>query len=285
MRDRANVLITGGTGSLGQALARYILDNCNPNKVVVFSRGEERQVEMQRKFNDDRLRFFIGDVRDKDRLVRAFQRIDYVIHTAAIKHVSVAKYNPEECVKTNIIGSMNVIDAALKADVERVVAVSTDKACNPSNIYGASKLCADKLFLAANVYAPKFSVVQFGNIAGSSGSVIPLWKEQRKTGTITITDPNATRFWITPQDAAKFTCNQLSKKVDKCVHAPIMFTSPMSMLAMVVAPGCEWNITGLREGEKKHEEIKYSPINLTLTSEHAGPTEQELKTYLGDICE
>ena len=278
MRERANVLITGGTGSLGQALVRYILDNCNPNKVVVFSRGEERQVEMQRKFNDERLRFFIGDVRDKDRLVRAFQRIYYVIHTAAIKHVSVAKYNPEECVKTNIIGSMNVIDAALKTDVERVVAISTDKACNPSNIYGASKLCADKLFLAANVYAPKFSVVQFGNIAGSSGSVIPLWKEQRKTGTITMTDPNATRFWITPHDAAAYICEKLTEPISDTVRTPKMVSTSMGNLACVVAPWCKWKEIGLKVGEKRHEEIATQRSNEFCTDING------IAKYLGDIC-
>ena len=289
MRERANVLITGGTGSLGQALVRYILDNCNPNKVVVFSRGEERQVEMQRKFNDERLRFFIGDVRDKDRLVRAFQRIYYVIHTAAIKHVSVAKYNPEECVKTNIIGSMNVIDAALKADVERVVAVSTDKACNPSNIYGASKLCADKLFLAANVYAPKFSVVQFGNIAGSSGSVIPLWKEQRKTGTITITDPKATRFWITPHDAASFICKTICTPILEVTQVPNMISSTIEVLAGIVAPGCKYNVVGLAGNEKLHEEILVHRMGncygFILSSKDYTLDVEPLRDYLGAICE
>jgi len=263
MQDFARVLVTGGTGSLGQAVVRYILDNCNPQAVVVFSRGEEKQVQMERE------------------LARAFTGVNYVIHTAAIKHVHVAKYNPEECVKTNIVGSMNVIDAALEADVKRVVAVSTDKACNPSNIYGASKLCADKLFLAANVYAPKFSVVQFGNIAGSSGSVIPLWKEQRKTGTITITDPEATRFWITPRHAAWFISEELDEELNDQIHVPLMISSTLSALANIVAPGCRWTICGLKPGEKKHEEIqRYGYIEY---SNHSPVLPMTLANYLTGI--
>jgi len=275
-------LVTGGTGSLGTAVVRHILDKYAPKKVVVFSRGERAQVEMKREFNDDRLRWMIGDVRDEARLARAMLGVDYVIHCAALKHVDVAEYNPEECIKTNILGSMSVVAAALASGVQRVVAISTDKACNPSNLYGSTKLCADKLFLAANVHKEIFSVVQFGNIAGSSGSVIPLWKKQRETGTITITDPLATRFWITPLDAAKFIIGEFLVAVSSKVSVPEMCASSLDVLAQVVAPGCKHTRTRLKKEEKLCEEVIRDGV--VVTSDECMVPKNVLKAYLGDIC-
>ena len=203
MFDQASLLITGGTGSLGNALTRYLLDHTNLRRVIIYSRDELKQHEMRQRFgNDPRLRFFIGNVRDLDRLRRAFTGVDYVIHAAALKQVPAAEYNPFECIKTNVLGGQNVIEAALDCGVKKLVALSTDKACNPINLYGATKLCSDKLFVAGNAYAggsgTQFAVVRYGNVSGSRGSVVPLFKRFAETGgEVTITDERMTRFWIT----------------------------------------------------------------------------------------
>ncbi|NLM96917.1 MAG: polysaccharide biosynthesis protein, partial [Halanaerobiaceae bacterium] len=195
------ILITGGTGSFGRKFTRIVLDRYNVNKLIIFSRDELKQAQMKAEYNDSRLRFFIGDVRDKERLYRAFDGIDIIVHAAALKRVPECEYNPFEAVKTNVIGAQNVIDAAIDRGVKRIVALSTDKAANPVNLYGATKLCSDKLFIAGNAYAgsrnTRFAVVRYGNVIGSRGSVVPLFFELKETGRLPITDPRMTRFWIT----------------------------------------------------------------------------------------
>ena len=207
-RDRS-ILITGGTGSFGRVLARTLLRNQHPRRLVIFSRDELKQYEMRAEFGDDpRMRFFIGDVRDRDRLERAFDGIDYVVHAAAMKQVPAAEYNPFEAIKTNVFGAENVINAAIDRKVERVIALSTDKAANPINLYGATKLCSDKLFVAGNSYAGeggcRFAVVRYGNVVGSRGSVVPFFRRQRETGEVPVTDPRMTRFWITLEQGVQF---------------------------------------------------------------------------------
>ena len=204
MLDGKTVLITGGTGSFGKKCTEIILKNFKPEKLIIFSRDELKQLEMSQIFSDKDypcIRYFIGDVRDKERLHRAFDGVDYVIHTAALKQVPTAEYNPFETIKTNILGAENIINIAIDKEVKKVIALSTDKAASPINLYGATKLCSDKLFIAGNVYsgwhATRFSVVRYGNVVGSRGSVIPFFKKIRETGTLPITDPRMTRFWIT----------------------------------------------------------------------------------------
>ena len=208
------ILVTGGTGSFGQAFVKHILARYRPSRLVVYSRDELKQFEMQQKFSADSLRFFIGDIRDSERLNRALAGIDIVIHAAALKQVPTAEYNPIECIKTNVIGAENVINASIDQKVKKVIALSTDKAVNPVNLYGATKLCSDKLFVAGNHLAgkggPRFSVVRYGNVIGSRGSVIPFFKERAKLGKLPITDPRMTRFWIRLEDGASF--------VERCLH-------------------------------------------------------------------
>ena len=207
------VLITGGTGSFGNAFARTLLDEFAPAKVIVYSRDELKQYEMAQRFKDDRMRFFLGDVRDLDRLRRAFKGVDVVIHAAALKQVPAAEYNPFEAIKTNVLGAQNIIEAALDCDVEKVVALSTDKAANPINLYGATKLCSDKLFIAGNAYAgargTRFAVVRYGNVVGSRGSVVPFFRQAREQGRLTITDPRMTRFWLTLEQGVRFVVTAL----------------------------------------------------------------------------
>src|SRR3989304_2095228 len=211
MLNNKIILITGGTWSFGKKMVQVILEHYTPKKLIIFSRDDLKQFEMSQRWNPKKypcLRYFLGDVRDKERFVHAFHGVDYVIHAAALKQVPAAEYNPTEFVKTNIIGAMNIIDAALFNNVQRVIALSTDKACNPINLYGATKLCSDKLFVAGNAYAGKhdirFSVVRCGNVVGSRGSVVPFFKERAKTGVLPITDPRMTRFWITLDQAVHF---------------------------------------------------------------------------------
>ena len=252
------VLITGGTGSFGREFTKMMIRVQKPRKLIVFSRDELKQHEMRvLGFNDPRLRYFIGDVRDRDRLRRAMQGVDVVVHAAALKQVPACEYNPIEAVATNIEGSRNVIESALDCQVGRVIALSTDKAVNPINLYGATKLVAEKLFIQANAYRgegpTRFSCVRYGNVVGSRGSVIPLFLEQRRNGKITITDPRMTRFWITLHQGAELvaSCVELMKGGE--VFVPKIPSMSIRDLAEALAPGCETEEIGIRPGEKVHE--------------------------------
>ncbi len=254
-----NILITGGTGTFGRAFARRLLE-AEPAKVIIFSRDEWKQWEMGETFNDPRIRFFLGDVRDQDRLRRAFAEVDIVVHAAALKQVPAAEYNPCEFIKTNVLGAMNIIDAALDCGVDKVLALSSDKAVNPVNLYGATKLCSDKLFVAANVYAgkrgyPRFSVVRYGNVVGSRGSILPKWRKLLDEGAdhIPITDERMTRFWITPDQAVQTVLNALDAMEGGEVFVPKVPTANVVDMAQVVAPNLPHKVTGIRPGEKLHE--------------------------------
>jgi len=251
------VLITGGTGSFGQAFVRRVLECHDPKKVIVFSRDELKQYEMQQVIPDDRVRFFIGDVRDVDRLKRACEGVQVVVHAAALKQVPAAEYNPFECIKTNVLGAQNVIDAALSTGVDRVVALSTDKAANPINLYGATKLCSDKLFVAGNAYSghggPRLAVVRYGNVVGSRGSVVPLFLRLRETGVIPISDPRMTRFWITLDEGVQFVIDSIDRMHGGELFVPKIPSADIVTLAEAVAPGCRRQTVGIRPGEKLHE--------------------------------
>ncbi len=253
------VLITGGTGSFGQKFAEVLLREHNPKSIRVYSRGELKQVEMERKLTNEKLRFFIGDVRDRARLYRAMNGVDIVIHAAALKHVPVCEYNPIEAVRTNIHGAENVIDAAIDNEVEKVIAVSTDKAVQPVNLYGATKLVAEKLFIQANAYAGKrrtrFSVVRYGNVIGSSGSVVPLFIKQKENGEITITDESMTRFWITLEGGVKLVMRALEDMHGGEIFIPKIPSTKITDLADVIAPDAQRKIIGIRPGEKLHENL------------------------------
>jgi UDP-N-acetylglucosamine 4,6-dehydratase len=253
------ILLTGGTGSFGQKFVEVMLKEYNPKTIRIFSRDELKQWEMAQKFNHgERLRFFIGDIRDKERLERAMDGVDIVVHAAALKQVPLCEYNPFEAVKTNILGAQNVIEAALDHNVERVMAISTDKAVNPVNLYGATKMCMEKLFIAANSYVgpkrqTKMSCVRYGNVVGSRGSVIPLFKKQRQTGRITITDPRMTRFWITLEQGVRFVINCIEKMHGGEIFVPKIPSMRIMDLAKAIAPECEIEFIGIRPGEKIHE--------------------------------
>ena len=263
MFNNKSVLITGGTGSLGKALTKRIFkENPNISRLVIFSRDEQKQFVMAQEFPANEypaIRFFIGDVRDKERLVRAMQGIDYVIHAAAMKHVHLAEYNPSECIKTNIGGAENVIYACLQTGVSRVVALSTDKACAPINLYGATKLTSDKLFVAANnirgANPIKFSVVRYGNVMGSNGSVIPFFIKKKKEGFLPITDPNMTRFNITLDGGVDMVFHALEHAWGGEIFIPKIPSYKISEVAKAIAPNIEHKIVGIRPGEKIHEEM------------------------------
>lgn len=250
------ILVTGGTGSFGKKFIKRILQD-DVKKVIVFSRDELKQYEMAQEFTDPRMRFFIGDVRDKDRLYRAFDGVDIVIHAAAMKHVGACEYNPFEAVKTNINGAQNVIEAAIDRGVEKVIALSTDKAASPVNLYGATKLASDKLFVAANSYVGKkptaFSVVRYGNVVGSRGSVVPFFKKVRETGRVPITDERMTRFWITLDQGVQFVLDNLERMRGGEIFVPKIPSMNIMDLAKAIAPDCEIDIVGIRPGEKLHE--------------------------------
>ena len=260
MLNNKTILITGGTGSFGKKMVQIILEEYKPEKLIIFSRDELKQFEMSQRWSTKKfpcIRYFLGDVRDKERLSRAFHGVDYVIHAAALKQVPAAEYNPEEFIKTNILGGMNVIDAALINKVRKVVALSTDKACNPINLYGATKLCADKLFVAANIYGghdkTTFSVVRYGNVVGSRGSVVPFFKERAKTGILPITDSRMTRFWITLDQSVHFVLRVLDLASGGEIFVPKIPSMHIVELAKAIAPECTQEEVGIRPGEKIHE--------------------------------
>ena len=267
-----SVLITGGTGSLGKAITRRIYaDSPDIKRLVIFSRDEQKQFQMAKSYPFSAypsIRFFIGDVRDRDRLIRAMQGIDYVIHAAAMKHVHLAEYNPSECIKTNVGGAENVIHACLQTDVKRVVALSTDKACAPINLYGATKLTSDKLFIAANNIKGqkdiKFSVVRYGNVMGSNGSVIPFFIDKRKEGFLPITDPNMTRFNISLDGGVDMVFHALENAWGGELFVPKIPSYKIMDVAKAIAPNLEHKVIGIRPGEKIHEEmISFSDSFLT----------------------
>jgi UDP-N-acetylglucosamine 4,6-dehydratase len=259
--DGKVILVTGGTGSFGRKFVETVLARWQPRKLIVFSRDELKQSEMQRDFRGeldrDCLRFFLGDVRDLDRLRRAMHGVDIVVHTAALKQVPACEYNPFEAVKTNVLGGANVIDAAIDAGVKKVVAVSTDKAVNPINLYGATKLCAEKLFVQGNVYAGdggcQMSCARYGNVVASRGSVIPVFLEQRANGVVTVTDERMPRFWITLPQGVEFVLRCLDVMHGGEIFVPKIPSMRITDLVRALAPGCEVKVTGIRPGEKVHE--------------------------------
>lgn len=258
-----SILITGGTGSLGIALTKRILEEYSEvRRLIIFSRDEQKQYQMAQVYPTSRypqLRYFIGDVRDKERLIRALRGVDYVIHAAAMKHVPIAEYNPDECIKTNVIGAQNLIDACLQTSVQRVVALSTDKACAPINLYGATKLTSDKLFIAANNIKGdnpiNFSVVRYGNVMGSNGSVIPFFLKKKADGELPITDPNMTRFNISLRGGVDMVMHALSYAWGGEIFIPKIPSYRITDVAKAIGPNCVHVITGIRPGEKVHEEM------------------------------
>ena len=259
MFNDKTILITGGTGSFGKKFIKTVLSRYNPKKLIVYSRDELKQYEMASEFNAPSMRYFIGDVRDGDRLMKAMDGVDFVVHAAALKHVPIAEYNPMECIKTNINGAQNVIDAALANGIEKVVALSTDKAANPINLYGATKLASDKLFVAANnIKGSKkttFSVVRYGNVVGSRGSVVPFFKKLVNDGVkeIPITDARMTRFWITLEEGVEFVIKSFERMQGGEIFVPKIPSMRVVDLALAIAPNLPMRIVGIRPGEKLHE--------------------------------
>lgn len=260
MLNESRILVTGGTGSFGQRFVALTLEKYNPRRLVIYSRDEMKQWEMAKRYrNDDRVRFFIGDVRDPVRLSRALDGIDCVVHAAATKIVPIAEYNPFECIKTNVIGAMNVIDACIDRGVKRVVALSTDKASSPVNLYGASKLASDKLFVAGNSYAgssgTRFAVVRYGNVMGSRGSVIPLFLSLARTGTLPITSEQMTRFMITLEQGIELVWHAFDDMVGGEIYVKRIPSMKITDIATAVAPAARQEIVGVRPGEKVHEQM------------------------------
>lgn len=255
--DGKTVLVTGATGSFGKRFVRTVLERHDPKRLVVFSRDELKQFEMQQTFRDARLRWVLGDVRDRERLYHALDGIDVVVHAAAMKQVPASEHNPMEAIRTNVMGAGNVISASIDQGVERVIALSTDKAANPANLYGATKLCSDKLFVAANALAEpqrtRFSVVRYGNVIGSRGSVIPFFMQRRASGVLPVTDPRMTRFWITLGQGVQFVVDCLERMHGGEVFVPKIPSMNIMDVANVVAPECRTEIIGIRPGEKLHE--------------------------------
>ena len=259
MFNDKSILITGGTGSFGKQYTKTILERYRPKKLIIYSRDELKQFEMQQVFNDECMRYFLGDVRDRDRLHQAMNGVDYVIHAAALKQVPAAEYNPMECIKTNIHGAENVIKAAIDNEVERVIALSTDKAANPINLYGATKLASDKLFVAANNLAgghkTRFSAVRYGNVVGSRGSVVPLFRKLVNDGAdhLPVTDVRMTRFWITLQQGVDFVLTNFARMHGGEIFVPKIPSVRVVDLASAIAPGLPHKVVGIRPGEKLHE--------------------------------
>ena len=246
--------MTGGTGSFGRTFIKFLTQTQEFSKIIVFSRDELKQWEMQQEIKDDRVRYFLGDIRDKERLERAFADVDVVVHAAALKQVPALEYNPIEAIKTNILGTQNIINASIDQKVSKVLMLSTDKAVNPANLYGATKLCAEKLMIASNVYGDtNFSVVRYGNVQSSRGSVIPLFQEQAKTGKLTVTHKDMTRFWVSLDDAVKFVYSCLNKMNGGEIFVPKLPTKSIIELAREICPECALDVIGIRPGEKIHE--------------------------------
>ena len=265
-----SVLITGGTGSFGKRFVKTVLEQHDVKRLVVFSRDELKQFEMQQYLNSPNLRYFLGDVRDKERLYRALDGVDIVIHAAAMKQVPAAEYNPMEAIKTNIIGAENVVNVCIDQGVERVIALSTDKAANPLNLYGATKLCSDKLFVAGNAlsgrHRTRFSVVRYGNVIGSRGSVIPFFMQKKAEGVLPITDERMTRFWITLDQGVQFVLDSLTRMEGGEVFVPKIPSMGIMDVARVVAPECNTKVIGIRPGEKLHE-VMITPDDAINTAE------------------
>ena len=258
--EGARILITGGTGSFGETFVPMTLGRCNPERLIIYSRDEMKQWDMAQRFEDDRrVQFVIGDVRDRDRLVRALDRVDFVVHAAATKIVPTAEYNPFECVKTNVFGAMNLIDACIDRGVKRVVALSTDKASNPVNLYGATKLASDKLFVAGNAYAgthdTRFAVVRYGNVMGSRGSVIPFFMQREPTGELPITDARMTRFMITLEQGVKLVWHAFEDMHGGEIYVKKIPSMTILDIARAVAPTAKLTMIGIRPGEKIHEQM------------------------------
>ncbi len=255
--DNKTILLTGGTGSFGQQFTQVVLENYNIKTLRVFSRGELLQWEMRKKFRDPRIRFLIGDIRDRERLYRAMSGVDIVVHAAALKQIPAIEYNPIEAIKTNVMGTANIVDAAIDNNVERAVLISSDKAVSPINLYGAAKLCAEKLFVQANVYTgakrTKFSCVRYGNVIASRGSVIPLFLQQREKGVLTITDKRMTRFWITLDQGVKLVTNSIKNMKGGEIFVPKIPSMKIIDLAEAIAPDAKMEVIGVRPGEKLHE--------------------------------
>lgn len=259
MFNGKNILVTGGTGSFGKVFIRTLLERYEPNKIIVYSRDELKQFEMQQVYDAPCMRYFIGDVRDESRLLHAMEGVDYVVHAAALKQVPAAEYNPMECIKTNVGGAQNVINAALYAKVKKVIALSTDKAANPVNLYGATKLCSDKLFTAANNFVgakeTRFSVVRYGNVVGSRGSVVPFFRRLAAEGAkeLPITDPRMTRFWLRLEDGVDFVLKNFARMQGGEIFIPKIPSMRITDLAEAIAPGMPTKVIGIRPGEKLHE--------------------------------
>ncbi|MBU1858272.1 MAG: UDP-N-acetylglucosamine 4,6-dehydratase (inverting) [Verrucomicrobia bacterium] len=301
MLNNKVVLVTGGTGSFGKKFTEIVLSRYKPRKLIIFSRDELKQFEMQDQFGEDRypnVRYFIGDVRDRDRLYRAFDGVDIVVHAAALKQVPAAEYNPGEAVKTNVLGAMNVIDAAIDCNIKKVIALSTDKAANPINLYGATKLCSDKLFIAGNNYSgphgTRFSIVRYGNVMGSRGSVIPFFLKTRETGVLPITDPRMTRFWITLEQGVDFVLASLERMHGGEIFVPKIPSMRITDLARAIAPDCKTKIVGIRPGEKLHEimvpeddanhTVEYDKYFAILPTFHDWSTGEYLSKNGGKMC-
>ncbi len=260
MLSQSTILITGGTGSFGHTFVPMTLEKYNPRRLVIYSRDEMKQWNMAKLFkNDPRVRFFIGDVRDRERLYRALDGVDYVVHAAATKIVPTAEYNPFECIKTNVMGAMNLVDACIDRGVKKLVALSTDKASSPVNLYGATKLVSDKVFIAGNSYAggkkTRFAVVRYGNVMGSRGSVIPFFLETAKNGVLTVTDPRMTRFMITLEQGVELVWHAFDDMVGGEIYVKKIPSMNICDIARAVDPGCEQKIVGIRPGEKLHEQM------------------------------
>ncbi|MBF0506842.1 MAG: UDP-N-acetylglucosamine 4,6-dehydratase (inverting) [Nitrospirae bacterium] len=256
------ILVTGGTGSFGKKFVSTVMERYKPAKLIVFSRDELKQFEMQQVYNDikgDPIRYFLGDIRDKDRLYRAFEGVDIIVHAAALKQVPALEYNPFEAVQTNIIGAQNIISAAIDKKVKKVIVLSTDKAVAPANLYGATKLCMEKLFISANSYAgshvTRFSAVRYGNVVGSRGSVIPLFLKQKENGKFTVTDKRMTRFWITLDEGVKLVLNGLKLMKGGEIFIPKIPSAKMIDICTAISPECKIDIIGIRPGEKLHETL------------------------------